>query len=299
MAVDATESARRAAGRARDAAQRAREAAEEASDRPVYDPVQPPLPENPGFTDGVRRRLQAHAMYRQGEALYARRDYLGRAREAERGRGPGSEPRRGPLRCWGGPNTSAGRYHAAVVTFKTVLRRQPTWEGLYDGLGWSRLRLGRFYLASAAFRAALDQNPEYLDSIIGLGSAEFELGRYATSLPYLQKALGRLQPLVGEAPPAQAGVRAQVAWNLYYLGRYGEAVEMFERTIRSRPEWYGLYSGAGWSYLGLGRKAEARIAFEKALSLKPGYQDALDGLGLATDQPRLTGRGDRVRPRGP
>ena len=103
--------------------------------------------------------------------------------------------------------------------------------------------------------------------------------------------------LIGEPPATQAGLRAQVAWNLYYLGRYGEALEIFEKTIKSRPDWYGLHSGAGWSYLGLGRKAEARSAFEKALSLKPGYQDALDGLDLATDRSRLTGRGDRVRPR--
>jgi hypothetical protein len=32
---------------------------------------------------------------------------------------------------------SLGEYRAAIISFKTALRRQPTWEGLYDGLGWS------------------------------------------------------------------------------------------------------------------------------------------------------------------
>ena len=249
--ADATESARQAAGRARDSAQRAREAAEEAADRPIYDTVPPPVAEDPGFAEGFRRRLQAHALFQRGSALYARRDYPGAHERLSEAvvLDPTHDEARALL---GWSEYLRGRYRAAVVTFKTALRRQPTWEGLYDGLGWSRLRLGRFYLASAAFQAALEQNPEYLDSIIGLGSAQFELGRYATSLPHLQKALGRLQPLVGEPPAAQAGLRAQVAWNLYYLGRYGEALEMFEKTIKSRPDWYGLHSGAGWSYLGLG-----------------------------------------------
>src|SRR4029450_4231259 len=63
-----------------------------------------------------------------------------------------------------------GDYRGAVVGFKAGLQRQPTWEGLYNGLGWSRLRLGRYHLAVAAFRPALERNPEYLDALHGLGS---------------------------------------------------------------------------------------------------------------------------------
>ncbi|MGH7266089.1 MAG: tetratricopeptide repeat protein, partial [Candidatus Rokuibacteriota bacterium] len=293
MTTDATELAVRAADRARDAAERAREAAEEAADRPTYETAASFLAENPGLAERFRRRVRAQAIYRRGEALHAKRDYAGAhplLSEAV-ALDPDHDEARALL---GWSEYLRGDYRAAIVTFKMGLRRQPSWEGLHDGLGWSRLRLGRFYLASTAFRAALDRNPEYVDAVIGLGSAQFELGRYATSLSYLDNALRRLEPRFGEGPSVGAGVRAQVAWNLYYLGRYGEAVEMFEKTITTQPGWYGLYNGAGWSYLGLGRKAEARSAFEKALSLKPGYEDAREGLSLATDQP-ANGRGRATR----
>jgi tetratricopeptide (TPR) repeat protein len=127
-----------------------------------------------------------------------------------------------------------------------------------------------------------------------LGSAEFELGRYATSLSHFRAALARLESGVVKGRPVGAGVRAQVAWSLYYLGRYDEAVEVFEKTIATQPDWYGLYNGAGWSYLRLGRKAEARDAFERALALKPGYDDAREGLRLATSPP-TNGRGRATR----
>ena len=94
-----------------------------------------------------------------------------------------------------------GDHPAATITFKTLLRRQPGWEGLYDGLGWSRLRAGRPRLAREAYRAALAIEPEYVDALVGLGSAEFELKRYAEALPPLTTALRRLRPLVGEDPP--------------------------------------------------------------------------------------------------
>src|SRR5262249_7543557 len=160
---EATESAQRAASRARDAAERARDAAEEAADRPFYETVASPLSENPGFVEGLRRRGQGQAAHRRGAAPYGRRRHY-------RARGPPSEgaaldPDHDEARALlGWSEYLRGNYRAAIVTFKTALRRQPNWEGLHGGLGWSRLRLGRFYLASTAFRAALDHNPDYVDA---------------------------------------------------------------------------------------------------------------------------------------
>ena len=230
-----------------------------------------------GVLDALRRGVEAQAAFRRGKALYGARDYRGaRDRLAEAVTlDPGHDEARALL---GWSHYFLGEHRAAIVTFKTALRRQPEWDGLLDGLGWSRLRLRRYHLAAEAFRAALEKNPENTDALIGLGSARFELGEYEAALGPLQDAARRLGPLAGAEPSELATVRAKLAWSLYYLDRYGEALGLFEKGIRTNPDLHGLHNGAGWCYLRLGRKPQARAAFQRALALRPDYQDAVEGL---------------------
>jgi tetratricopeptide (TPR) repeat protein len=239
-----------------------------------------PLAEGQGVLESLRRGVLAQNAFRQGKALYDARDYeKARERFSE---AVALEPHHDEAQALlGWSEYFLGEYRAAAISFKTALQRQPTWEGLYDGLGWSRLRLRRYHLASEAFRAALDLNPDYVDAMIGLGSAQFELARYEAALPPLQTAMRRLEPMVGEEPADLHGVRAKVAWSLFYLGRYGDALGLFQRALRARPDWHGLHNGVGWCQLKLGRKDDARASFQRALSLNPGYEDALEGLRQA------------------
>ncbi len=230
-----------------------------------------------GLLESFQRGVRAQAAFTRGRTLYAAGDYRGARERFEEALAldPEHDHARALL---GWTQYFLGEYRAAIITFKTTLRRQPTWSGLYDGLGWSRFRLGRYHLAIEAFRAALDQDPDYTDALIGLGSAQFELGRYEAARGPLERALRQLRPLVGPEPPELANVRARTAWTLYYLGRYREALALFEEGIRATPDWSELHNGAGWAYLKLGEKARARAAFERALVLRPGYEDALEGL---------------------
>ena len=230
-----------------------------------------------GALDTLRRGVQSQTALNQGRTLYDARDYRGaHDRFAEAlALDPANDE---ALALLGWSQYFLGEYRAAIITFKTALRRQSTWGGLHVGLGWSRFRLGRHHLASEAFRAALDLNPDHVDAMVGLGSAQFELGRYEAALPPLRKAMQRLEPLAGAPPPELPAVRAKTAWALYYLGRHRDALTLFEQAIRATPDWHGLHNGAGWCYLKLGEKKKARTAFERALSLEPGYEDAAEGL---------------------
>jgi tetratricopeptide (TPR) repeat protein len=230
-----------------------------------------------GVLDALRRGVEAQAAFRRGKALYDARDYrAARERFAESlALDPAHDEARALL---GWSQYFLGEYRAAIVTFKTALRRQPEWDGLSDGLGWSRLRLGRHHLAAEAFRAAIEKNPDNTDALVGLGSARFELGDYEAAEGPLRDAVRRLQPLAGAEPPELGPARAKLAWSVYYLQRYEEALALFEKGIRTTPELHGLHNGAGWCYLKLGRKPQARVAFQRALALRPEYQDAIEGL---------------------
>jgi tetratricopeptide (TPR) repeat protein len=230
-----------------------------------------------GLVEGLRRGVRSQAAFVRGKAFYDAGDYE-RARERflEAVSLDGNHDEARALLAWS--QHFLGEYRAASINFKAAIRRQPGWDGLHDGLGWSRFHLKRHHLAAEAFRTALDLNPDHTDARIGLGSALFELSRYDEALVNLQRAAGQLEPLVGAKPPALANVHAKIAWSLYYLGRHQQALQFFERALRSRPDWSGLHNGIGWCNLKLGQKAEARFAFQRALELKPDYDDALEGL---------------------
>jgi tetratricopeptide (TPR) repeat protein len=140
------------------------------------------------------------------------------------------------------------------------------------------LRLGRPHLARDAFRAALELAPAYTDALHGLGEAYYTLGQYDRAVPSLAAAERRLQPLLGPEPEELRGVRNRLGWSLYQLGRYPEALSVFERAADAEPTLHEPQVGLGWTYLKLGRRASARAAFERALKIWPGFVEAERGL---------------------
>lgn len=172
-----------------------------------------------------------------------------------------------------------GEYTQATRQFRETIARQPTWEGLYDGLGWSRYQAGRYPLAIEAFQQALDLDPHYRDAAAGLAYSLYEQDKYQEALPHLERLTREGEPNgLQSAAPDLESVRSRLAWTLFYLGRYREARDQFQKGIAHQPEWYGLYNGLGWTYLKLGQRAPAWENFRRALQLKPDYADAKEGL---------------------
>jgi protein O-GlcNAc transferase len=260
-----------------DAAGRAREAVDEAV--PGTRPAPPAATDigAAGLLDSLRRGVRAQGAFVRALDLYKHRQY----REAAALFAEAVEFEPSFDEAWAALGWSgyfAADYATAIAAFGIALQRQPTWGGLYDGLGWSRLRLGRLHLARDAFKTALELSPDYADAQIGLGEAYFRLGEDDRALAAFTAAERRLRPVVGADPVELAEVRVRLAWTLYHLERFPEAIEAFVLAIRGRPADHELHLGLGWTYLKVGRKAEARAAFERVLALRPGYRDAERGL---------------------
>jgi tetratricopeptide (TPR) repeat protein len=271
---------RRTVAEALDAAGRAREAADEAARETWSTPHGSTDVGAVGLLDGLRRGLRAQNAFTRGMSLYKQRQY----RQASAVFVEAVEIDPSFDEAWavlGWSSYFAGDYSAAIAAFGAALQRQPTWEGLYDGLGWSRLRLGRLRLARDTFKTALDLNADYADAQMGLGEAYFRLGDYDRAQTAFKAAERRLRPVVGGDPEELRQIRARLAWTLYHLERFPEAVEAFLLALRGRPADPELHLGLGWAYLGLRRKVDARAAFERALALQPGYREAERGLARA------------------
>ena len=237
---------------------------------PVLAPAQSAL-------SGLRRSVQSQGLLRQGRVLYDAGEYK-EARDRLLDAVAADESNDQATALLGWSHYHLGEYRAAAIVFKAGLRRQPMWEGLYDGLGWSRFRLGRYHLAIEAFQAALDLSPDHGDALIGMGAALFELGRYEGAIPPLERGLRSMKTVVGNDALEAPAARARLAWSLYYVGRPVEAIDAFARALRAAPQGAGLYNGLGWCHLKLGDRRRARAAFERALALQPGYEDAAEGL---------------------
>ena len=268
--------------RARAAAERAWEAVDEAADRPAQ--LSPAVAviatSSPGLFQNLRRGMQAESSFTRGNTLLEARKY--REARDQFAEATALYPEHDQARAMlGWSEYFLGDFRGAVITFKTALRRQPTWEGLYNGLGWSRLRLGRYQMAAAAFQSALDRNPDYVDALNGLGSAQFERANYEAALPALEKALdGSRRALSAESPEVTI-LRGKMAWSLYYLERHREALAMFIRASLAAPDSYQYQVGMGWSYLKLGQRDDARAAFQRAMKLGPSDEAAREGLRRA------------------
>jgi len=68
-----------------------------------------------------------------------------------------------------------------------------------------------------------------------------------------------------------------LGWSYYELGRYQDAVYLFERAAAFDSENADTYNGLGWCYEQLERCDEAVPMFDRALDLDPDMQKAREG----------------------
>jgi tetratricopeptide (TPR) repeat protein len=86
---------------------------------------------------------------------------------------------------------------------------------------------------------------------------------------------------------AHPGDPEAILWvgrRLGYLGRYGEAIEIFSRGIEAHPDEPRLYRHRGHRYLTVRRLADAVADFEKAVQLIAGKPDQVEPDGLPNDR---------------
>ncbi|HEU0223620.1 MAG TPA: tetratricopeptide repeat protein, partial [Paracoccaceae bacterium] len=123
-------------------------------------------------------------------------------------------------------------------------------------------RAGRWERAEADFRRALQLEPGQPLVLNYLGYSLVELGR----------SMGEAETMIRRAVeqrPEDGYITDSLAWVLYRLGRYGEAVAPMERAVELVPSDPILNDHLGDILWKVGRRLEARFQWKRALSFGP------------------------------
>ena len=131
------------------------------------------------FVEDLRRGIRSQAAFVKGKALYDSGDYEGaRERFLESLTLDANHDEARALLGWS--QHFLGEYRAAIISFKAALRRQPAWEGLHNGMGWSRFRLKRYHLAVEAFRHLNLEGFARVDFFVERGTSRIYLNEVNT-----------------------------------------------------------------------------------------------------------------------
>ncbi len=163
------------------------------------------------------------------------------------------------------------RYGDAAAAYDKALAqlgepKPPHWV-IYYSRGIAFERTGQMNKAEADMRLALTLNPDQPQVLNYLGYAFVDANRN------LEEALGMIERAVA-ARPDDGYIIDSLAWALYRMGRFDEAVEPMERAAELEAVDPIVNDHLGDVYWVVGRKLEADFQWRRALSFDPDEKDA-------------------------
>jgi tetratricopeptide (TPR) repeat protein len=158
------------------------------------------------------------------------------------------------------------RFEDAVQAYDRALAAIATPEARHWSVFYSRgiahEQLKRWDMAEADFRRALELNPDQPQVLNNLGYSMVERNLN------LEEALDMIRRAVA-AEPESGYIVDSLAWALFKLGRYEDAVMPMERASILMPVDPTLTDHLGDVYWAVGRKLEAEFQWQRALSFDP------------------------------
>jgi eukaryotic-like serine/threonine-protein kinase len=167
---------------------------------------------------------------------------------------------------------ATGKYSEAIAELNRAQALAPNSDEVYWRLGNVYLSKGDMPHAIEAYQKAVQLNPYYWVNENSLGHAYYQTGEY-------EKALQAFKQVATLEPDVNAGY--QNAGNvLVQQGKYSEAVPFLQRAVQIEPDSVA-YTNVGTAYFFLKRYAEASEAFEKAVALNSNDTQLIVNLGDA------------------
>lgn len=135
--------------------------------------------------------------------------------------------------------------------------------------GFSLLNTGQFEAAVEKYKSALvlAQDTQDVSTMASLFSL---LGSAYVNLRRWQEAAEVYEQTI-RLRPDDAGTQETLGLMYSELGRHQEAIKAHQEAIRLKPDFVEAYHGLGLTYKKLGRYQDAIEAFQKAIRLKPDF----------------------------
>ena len=178
---------------------------------------------------------------------------------------------------------ATGKYSEAIAELNRAQALAPNSDEVYWRLGNVYLSKGDMPHAIEAYQKAVQLNPYYWVNENSLGNAYSQTGDY-------DKALEAFKQVTTLEPDVNAGyLNSGIV--LVQQGKYTEAVPLLQRAVQVEPDALA-YTNIGTAYFFLKRYAEAAEAFEKAVAINSNDTQLIVNLG---DAYRALGQKDKAQ----
>jgi tetratricopeptide (TPR) repeat protein len=201
-----------------------------------------------------------------------------------------------------------GEFQQSVDSLNRAVHLKPDYARAWDNLAGSLCALDQLEEAERCCHRAINFKPNYAEPSFKLGSIYFQQGRmeeaeqafrqalewqpgYPLAGHYLAMVLARthrseeaVQVCETAAAPHGETELPSMAWNemafhLYELGKYQEAIRAYEKALAFTPERAVIWLDAGVAHQQLGETDQARRHYEQAVELDPELARAWHNLG--------------------
>jgi len=134
---------------------------------------------------------------------------------------------------------------------------------------------GHWADAGALARQLLAEHPQNWEYLRGLAESQFHAGQFADAQGNYAKAIERLSALRGEKPSgALLGLLIDQGDCLRKLGKFAEAVAVYDQAAPISPDPGSLYYNLCGAEYARGNKEQALVFAEKAIKADPKHADA-------------------------
>ncbi|MBF0154155.1 MAG: urea transporter [Magnetococcales bacterium] len=164
----------------------------------------------------------------------------------------------------------AGLYRHAREVFLTLAEVVPGQAALWNGVGWSELRLGHVAEAGQAFGQALRLDPRHLQALDGQGWTMYLRGRYGEADRLFQRAV--------DLDPHFADALNGLGWIALRHHEAGRSVQLFSSALAHGSNVTSAREGLGRALLASQRRAESEAVFVAMLEESGSRVAAIKGL---------------------
>jgi TolB-like protein/Flp pilus assembly protein TadD len=154
----------------------------------------------------------------------------------------------------------SGRYDDALIHFDNALLSNPESVDALDGLANTYRLDNKSQLAEETFLRAIRLQPNYWRGYMSMGGFLFVSGRFEEAIPYYRR--------ITELMPDNAQAFNDLGAAYYLLGDFDQSSKALQQSLSLEPTALA-YSNAGSSLFFLGRYREAVDMYQKAVEYAP------------------------------